>query len=390
MLAIRAYLLVDYQVNAEATPDSIPPAHGTRPRHKRKGSRVQGFCARCRYGSGTQMRLRRTSSEPVEEEQSLDHGSPAVGLVEETNGAAAVEKSAVRRRPSSLAALLREAGIASEAEISEALEEGNRSGETLAELVVSRGWASEQQLAHLLADQWGLAAVDPGALSLDPLAVAKLEPALASKLGGFPVWFDTNGLVVAIAEPTEQRLAAFRKQLGEVSFVVVPPSTLQELLDSRLFASRQPAPTLEGHLQLLDAWTPNHDSGHSPTTETDTPSTHTAASEQPGQEPNEQSATIPANELRPTETAPLPATVPSPLADQLHTLITTELHAFEQAYHNAESRLEAQERELATLRQTHEQDLETIRHLNAELGERDRRIHALRQKVADLRHTLDD
>jgi hypothetical protein len=31
MLAIRAYLLVDYQVNAEATPDSIPPAAGTRP-----------------------------------------------------------------------------------------------------------------------------------------------------------------------------------------------------------------------------------------------------------------------------------------------------------------------------------------------------------------------
>jgi hypothetical protein len=32
MLAIRAYLLVDYQVNAEAMPDSIPPAYGTRPR----------------------------------------------------------------------------------------------------------------------------------------------------------------------------------------------------------------------------------------------------------------------------------------------------------------------------------------------------------------------
>jgi len=31
MLAIRAYLLVDFQVNAEATPDSFPPAHGTRP-----------------------------------------------------------------------------------------------------------------------------------------------------------------------------------------------------------------------------------------------------------------------------------------------------------------------------------------------------------------------
>jgi len=31
MLAIRAYLLVDFQVNAEAKPDSIPPAHGTRP-----------------------------------------------------------------------------------------------------------------------------------------------------------------------------------------------------------------------------------------------------------------------------------------------------------------------------------------------------------------------
>jgi len=31
MLAIRAYLLVDFLVNAEATPDSFPPAHGTRP-----------------------------------------------------------------------------------------------------------------------------------------------------------------------------------------------------------------------------------------------------------------------------------------------------------------------------------------------------------------------
>jgi hypothetical protein len=33
MLAIRAYRLVDSQVNAEATPDSIPPARGTRPVH---------------------------------------------------------------------------------------------------------------------------------------------------------------------------------------------------------------------------------------------------------------------------------------------------------------------------------------------------------------------
>jgi hypothetical protein len=31
MLAIKAYLLVDFVVNAEATPDSFPPAHGTRP-----------------------------------------------------------------------------------------------------------------------------------------------------------------------------------------------------------------------------------------------------------------------------------------------------------------------------------------------------------------------
>jgi len=40
MLAIRAYLLVDYQVNAEATPDSFPPAHGTRPLFARRRLRV--------------------------------------------------------------------------------------------------------------------------------------------------------------------------------------------------------------------------------------------------------------------------------------------------------------------------------------------------------------
>jgi len=52
MLAIRAYLLVDYQVNAEATPDSIPPAHGTRPGRPPMPPRLKFFPGKEAAGAG--------------------------------------------------------------------------------------------------------------------------------------------------------------------------------------------------------------------------------------------------------------------------------------------------------------------------------------------------
>ena len=138
-----------------------------------------------------------------------------------------------RRRRPSLAALLSEAGIASDEQIKEALAEGARSGEKLGEVVVRRGWATEDQLGALLARQWRLPFIDADALSVDSPAFSGLSIAEARDLGGCPVRLDNDVSAVAIAEPSESRFAALRESFGEVVFVVVARCALERLLQSR-------------------------------------------------------------------------------------------------------------------------------------------------------------
>jgi hypothetical protein len=46
-----------------------------------------------------------------------------------------------------------ETGVASEADVRDALDEGNRTGEGLGAVVLHRGWISERKLTKLLAEQ---------------------------------------------------------------------------------------------------------------------------------------------------------------------------------------------------------------------------------------------
>jgi len=278
--------------------------------------------------------------------------------------------AAVLRRPS-LASLLTDAGIASDSQVREALEEGNRTGEKLGEVVVRRGWASEYQLAQVLAAQWGLTAVDPEPRSLDPLAVDRLETGIAAELGGLPVWFDGNHVVAAVAEPSEERFAALSERLGDVSFVVVPRGTLQRLLNDRVStgngASRAGSP-----VELLKVW-PSHN---------DTDGSSNDADEAPSD------GTSPAEEPLPPETTAAAAGGPLTLADRLRS-IEAEVRELEQALVDARRTIEAQDVELSTARATHENDLDTIRRLEADCAERSGRLEALREKIADLSVALD-
>jgi hypothetical protein len=246
-----------------------------------------------------------------------------------------------RRR--SLSALLTQAGIVTAEQIQEALAEGERTREKLGEVVIRRGWASESQLASLLAEQWGLATVDSDAdaLALDPVAVTSLDPVRCAELGGFPVWLDEAGIVVvAIAEPSEERMSGFRELLGSVSFVVVARSVFQ---------------------QLADGWLQG---------DADSPSIPTASAKlaSPHQPPN-------------------PAT-PHSLEPQLST-IATQVRELEHALDRAQRTIEAHESELADLRETNEQQLTNIHLLEHELADRSRRLDGLREKVADLTETLE-
>src|SRR5262249_51378639 len=142
------------------------------------------------------------------------------------------------------------ARIASEDEVRDALDEANRRGEKLGRVALRRGWVTERRLAKILAHQWGLQAPDPAKLNADPAALGRIDAGVAAELGGLPVSFDQKGLVVAVAEPRSDRFDAFRALLGNVSFVVVPTSTLAQLLDERRATSERTLSPVE----LVEAW----------------------------------------------------------------------------------------------------------------------------------------
>jgi hypothetical protein len=293
----------------------------------------------------------------------------------------------IRRMP--LGALLVKAGVASEADVRDALDEGNRSGEKLGQVALRRGWVSERKLAKLLGDQWGLKAPDPAKLQIDPAASTRLDAGLATELRGLPVAFDVDGLVVAVAEPSADRFDALRALLGDVTFVVVPSPTLEELLDERhAMTEKTPTP-----VELVAAWLApmtessrvgqkaeergrdtdeapldddNHEEKRSPTME----ELHTIEERHDNGQPT----------LEPVlPTSPKPDSVVGYLLG-----LAADIEALEHELIETRQQTEAQEAELDELRRAHTTDLETITSLGAELEDRRRRLDALRTAVGDL------
>jgi Type II secretion system (T2SS), protein E, N-terminal domain len=130
-----------------------------------------------------------------------------------------------------LAALLAEAGVASEEQLRLAVAEGMGSGERLGEVVLRRGWIDQAGLARLLARQWELAYFDDEAAVPEESARALLSAEEAERLGGCVIGFVEGVPLVAVAEPAEERFATVRSTLGrECVFVVVTKSTLERLL----------------------------------------------------------------------------------------------------------------------------------------------------------------
>jgi hypothetical protein len=137
-------------------------------------------------------------------------------------------------RPTALGALIVEAGIASEEQVMDAIKEGVRSGEKLGRVAVRQGWATEEQIAELLAKQWQLRYAKAETLSIDPGAIRKLPRADAERLNAVPFSFESDRIVVAVSEPSNDLFDAVATSIGDSSYVVVTPSALAALLKSRL------------------------------------------------------------------------------------------------------------------------------------------------------------
>ena len=150
---------------------------------------------------------------------------------------APIEEATVERVP--LGRLLVDAGFLTRAQLDECLFEGSKTGERIGEVVVRRNLATEDDIARLLAEQWGLDYVERSAIWFDGNALAKLSKEDAQRWEALPTRVEGGRVVVAVAEPTEQRLAAVRELIGEETvMIVVPKSALDAGLRSSLLASR--------------------------------------------------------------------------------------------------------------------------------------------------------
>jgi hypothetical protein len=147
------------------------------------------------------------------------------------------ESSDFHRKP--LGALLVDAGLIDDGQLAEALHEGTQTGERLGELVVRRGWATEDDVARLLAEQWELEYVDRASIWFDADALGRLSREDAQRLEALPVRVEGDRVMVAVAEPTEQRLAELRRLIGgDVVVIVVPKTALDAGIRSELLTSR--------------------------------------------------------------------------------------------------------------------------------------------------------
>lgn len=150
---------------------------------------------------------------------------------------AAADGPAPRRKP--LGILLVEGGLIDEAQLEQALREGAQTGERLGEVVVRRRWATEDDVARSLAQQWGLGYVDRASIWFDADALKRLSREDAQRIEALPTRIEGERVVVAVAEPTEQRLAALEELIGETVVVVVPKTALDAGLHSELLSSRK-------------------------------------------------------------------------------------------------------------------------------------------------------
>jgi hypothetical protein len=134
-----------------------------------------------------------------------------------------------------LGVMLVEAGFVTQRQVEDALAEGARTGERLGEIVVRHGWATENDVAMLLAEQWGLNYVASGGIWFESDALVRLSRDDARRVEALPTRIQDGRVVVAVAEPTEARLAHLRRLIGEdLVVVVVPKSALHTGLQSEL------------------------------------------------------------------------------------------------------------------------------------------------------------
>src|SRR4051794_37455765 len=106
-----------------------------------------------------------------------------------------------------LGSLLLEKGLVTVEQLDDALAERSRSGGLLGETLVRLGFVFEDELARVLAEQFGVPFVNLDTIPVDGQAARVLPRQLGESLPALPVRFSPEGgLIIAVADPTDETL----------------------------------------------------------------------------------------------------------------------------------------------------------------------------------------
>lgn len=151
--------------------------------------------------------------------------------------------AASRHRRLRIGALLLRSGLLSADKLAEALEEKERTGERLGEIVVRRGWVKEAQLAKLLADQSDLPFVSLASTPPEARVESLLSSRVAAYFRAVPLRFlDDRTVLVAVSDPMSVSPDELRTAIGlDVRLAVATESEIKAAL-AQLDASLPPEP----------------------------------------------------------------------------------------------------------------------------------------------------
>jgi hypothetical protein len=132
-----------------------------------------------------------------------------------------------------LGTMLIEGGYVTSEQIKQAVKEGTETSERLGEVLLRQGTVAEADLARLIATQWQFPFIPDDQVEPDPQAAFLISPDEGRRLGAIPFGFEAGQAIVAIADPTDERIAAIHSLLGSsVKFVIVTQSAFARLISS--------------------------------------------------------------------------------------------------------------------------------------------------------------
>ncbi len=132
-----------------------------------------------------------------------------------------------------LAELIQQKGLVSSEQLAELMEEHQRTGKSLSQVLVDFGLLTEDQLLALVADYLSIEYVKLTEMDLQPSVLRSMPGSVARMYGAVPIRQDGNTVVVAVLDPFNPRLVEeLSFVLGkDVQLAVAPAKQIEDALN---------------------------------------------------------------------------------------------------------------------------------------------------------------